>query len=140
MHAGTGIVHSEYNLERGLTTFFQIWILPDRRGVAPGWGARQFPRGGGLAVLASGRGRDNGTAALPLYADAALMAGTLAAGETATLALDPGRGVYLVPASGSVTANGVHIGTRDGAAISDERKITLTASENAEIVLVEVSV
>src|SRR5271157_5151294 len=77
MHAGTGIVHAEYNLEQVPTRLFQIWILPDERGVAPGWGTRQFPRTGGLTVLASGRVQDADSGALPLHADAAVLAGTL---------------------------------------------------------------
>ena len=53
MHAGTGIVHAEYNKEDVPTRLFQIWIMPDKRGVAPGWGTRSFPRGdNGLSVLA----------------------------------------------------------------------------------------
>src|SRR5438067_5386156 len=59
MHAGTGIVHAEYNLEHEPTRLFQIWITPDRTGVKPGWGTRRFPRRGeGLAVVASGREQD----------------------------------------------------------------------------------
>ena len=59
MHAGTGITHAEYNQEKVPTRLFQIWIMPDRRGVAPGWGTRGFPRGdNGLSVLASGRPED----------------------------------------------------------------------------------
>jgi redox-sensitive bicupin YhaK (pirin superfamily) len=46
MHAGTGIVHAEYNREPAPTRLFQIWIQPDRHGVAPGWATRQFPREG----------------------------------------------------------------------------------------------
>jgi quercetin 2,3-dioxygenase len=138
MHAGTGIVHAEYNLESQPTTLFQIWIMPDRQGVTPGWGARQFPKvGGGLSLLASGRPADAGTDALPLYADAALRAGTLAKGETVQVPLEPGRGIYLVPASGAVTVNGVPVGTRDGAAIRDEQAVAITATEDAEIVLVD---
>ena len=44
MSAGTGIAHSEFNLEDEETRLFQIWIMPDRGGHAPGWGARPFPR------------------------------------------------------------------------------------------------
>jgi redox-sensitive bicupin YhaK (pirin superfamily) len=140
MHAGTGIVHAEYNRESVPTRLFQIWILPDRRGVAPGWGARQFPKvGGGLSVLASGREVDAGSDALPLYADAALYAGTLGKGETVRVTLAPGRGAYLVPASGSVTVNGVAVGTRDGAAISDETELSITAPDAAEVVLLDVA-
>jgi redox-sensitive bicupin YhaK (pirin superfamily) len=141
MHAGTGIVHAEYNLEAEPTTLFQIWILPDRHGVAPGWGTRQFPKlGGGLAVLASGRPADVNNAALPLYADAALRAGTLAKGESVRVPVDPGRGVYLVPATGAVTVNGVPVGARDGAAVSGETELAITATEDSELVLVDVAV
>jgi len=141
MHAGTGIVHAEHNREAKPTTLFQIWILPDRRGVEPGWGARQFPKvGGGLSVLASGRPQDAGGGALPLYADAALLAGTLAKGETVRVPLAPRRGAYLVPASGTVTVNGVAVGTRDGAAITGESELAITAENDAEVVLVDVAV
>lgn len=140
MHAGTGIVHAEYNLEATPTTLFQIWILPDRRGVAPGWDAREFPKlGSGLAVLASGRDADAAGDALHLYADAAVLAGTLAKGETVRVPLAKGRGAYLVPASGAVTVNGVAVGTRDGAAVSDETELAITATEDAEVVLVDVA-
>jgi quercetin 2,3-dioxygenase len=139
MHAGTGIVHAEYNLEKTPTRLFQIWIQPDRHGAAPGWATRQFPREGGLSVLASGRAQDASAGALPLNADAAVLAGTLAAGETARLTLAAGRSVYLVPATGSVDVNGVAVGPRDGAAISDERELTITAKEPSELVLVDVA-
>ena len=139
MHAGTGIVHAEYNLEKTPTRLFQIWIQPDRHGAAPGWATRQFPREGGLSVLASGRAQDADSEALPLNADAALLAGTLAAGETARLTLAPGRGVYLVPATGSVEVNGVAVGARDGAAINGETELTITAKETTELVLVDVA-
>jgi hypothetical protein len=139
MHAGTGIVHAEYNREDTATRLFQIWILPDRRGVAPGWGTRQFPRTGGLTVLASGRAEDADSGALQLNADAALLAGTLSAGETAKLTLAPGRGIYLVPASGSVTVNGVAVNARDGAAITGETDLTIAATTASELVLVDVA-
>ena len=143
MHAGTGIVHAEYNLEAGPTRLFQIWILPDRSGVKPGWAAQQFPKanGGGLSVLASGRpaGVENGgTTGLPLYADAAVLAGTLRKGETARLSLAPGRAFYLVPATGAVEVNGVSIGTRDGAAIKDVDEVSIVAPDDAELVVVDV--
>ena len=140
MHAGTGIVHAEYNREDTPTRLFQIWILPDRRGVAPGWGTREFPKAnGGLSVLASGRAQDEGGDALPLNADAAVLAGTLRAGETVRHVLGAGRGVYLVPAGGAVEVNGVAVATRDGAAVSDEGELTIKAVEDTELVLVEVA-
>jgi quercetin 2,3-dioxygenase len=140
MHAGTGIVHAEYNLGQTPTTLFQIWILPDKRGVVPGWDTRSFPKlGGGLSVLASGREADAASDALHLYADAALLAGTLAKGETVRVPLVAGRGAYLVPASGSVTVNGVAVAQRDGVAITGEPELTITANDDAEVVLVDVA-
>jgi redox-sensitive bicupin YhaK (pirin superfamily) len=141
MHAGTGIVHAEYNLESEPTRLFQIWIMPDRHGVEPGWGARRFPKSGdGLAVLASGRKDDAASGALPLHADAALLAGTVAAGETVRLKLAEGRGLYLVPTTGSVVVNGVPVGPRDGAAITGENEAVITASEKTELVVVDIAV
>ena len=135
MHAGRGIVHGEYNQEDEETRIFQIWLMPNRRGVEPGWAARAFPAaGGGLQVLASGDGADG---ALPLYADGAVLAGRLAAGETVRRSLPPGTKAYLVPATGRVSVNGVPVGTRDGAAIDGEAELVITADEDAEVVLVE---
>jgi redox-sensitive bicupin YhaK (pirin superfamily) len=135
MHAGTGIVHGEFNHETEDTTLFQIWLMPNARGVAPGWEAREFPAaGGGLQVLAAGDGRDG---ALPLHADGAVLAGRLAAGETVRHRLAPGTVAYLVPAVGRVTVNGIAAGTRDGVAVSDEAELVITADEAAEVVLVE---
>ena len=139
MHAGTGIVHAEYNLEAEPTTLFQIWITPDRAGAAPGWGTRSFPRqGSGLALLASGREQDAKAEALPLNADAALFAGTLAAGESVRHTLAPGRAAYLVPATGAVTVNGTAAATRDGVSVSGVPELEITATEPTELVLVEV--
>ena len=73
MHAGRGITHAEYNRETEETRIFQIWLMPNRTGVQPGWGTLAFPADGeGLRVLAAGDGRDG---ALPLYADGAVLAG-----------------------------------------------------------------
>jgi redox-sensitive bicupin YhaK (pirin superfamily) len=140
MHAGTGIVHSEYNREATPTRIFQIWLIPDKAGVAPGWGARSFPkdRADSLQVLADGRAGADG-AALPLYADGAVLAGTVRAGQTVRQTLAPGRIAYLVPATGSVSVNGTKVATRDGATITGETEIAITADTDAEIVLVDVA-
>ena len=139
MHAGTGIVHAEYNMEPTPTRLFQIWIVPGQRGVEPGWGARAFPKNGagGLTALADGRPGADGTA-LPLYADAALFAGTLRKGETIRQPLAAGRVAYLVPATGAIEVNGTPVNTRDGATVTDEPELTITATEDTELVLVDV--
>jgi len=138
MSAGTGIVHSEYNHEDVETTLFQIWIIPDRKGEAPGWGTRPFPKGdrsGRFVTLASGMAGDADV--LPIRANARVLGATLAAGESVTYATDPTRHLYLVPARGTITVNGTPVNTRDGAAITGLSEITVTATEDAELVLVD---
>jgi quercetin 2,3-dioxygenase len=139
MSAGTGIRHSEYNLESEPTTIFQIWIVPTRGG-EPGWDTKPFPKGeraGSFVTLASGFDGDGD--ALPIRADARVLGATLKSGEVAEYRLAPGRRAYLVPAKGTVEVNGVSIEERDGAAIEDERVVTVTALGDAEIVMVDVS-
>jgi len=141
MHAGTGITHAELNQEDELTRLFQIWIMPDEHGVQPGWGAREFPRaaGQGLQVLASGRPADKDSGALPLHANAAVLAAKLAPGERATYRLEKGRAAYLVPATGDIKVNGVLAHMRDGIALHEEPEVEIEALGDAEIVLVDVS-
>ena len=142
MSAGTGVVHSEFNLEPGVTTLFQIWIMPDRTGLPPSWGAKQFPkekREAGFEVLASGRPGDAGLGALPINVDGAVMAATLGKGQSLTQPLAEGRAAYLVLARGAARVNGVEARARDGLAIRAEDAITITASEDAELVMVEVA-
>ncbi|WP_149540603.1 pirin family protein [Siccirubricoccus phaeus] len=142
MSAGTGVVHSEYNLEDDTTRIFQIWIIPDRRGAKPNWGAKRFPkeqREAGFEVLASGRPGDEGSGALPINVDGAVLAATLKAGQTVVQPLAKGRAAYLVPARGAVTVNGQAVNRRDGVGIVDEAEIAITATEDAELVMVEVA-
>lgn len=138
MSAGTGITHAEYNAEDEPTTLFQIWIQPSERGGAPSWGARPFPKGdrsGKFIALASGFRSDDG--ALPIRTDARVLGLTLKAGESTDYVIGAKRRGYLVPAVGRVDVNGVEIDARDGAAISDVDTLTVTALDDAEIVLVD---
>jgi redox-sensitive bicupin YhaK (pirin superfamily) len=138
MSAGTGIRHSEENLEPVTTRIFQIWILPNKTGERPAWGAKPFPKGdrsGKFVALASGFANDD--EALPIRADARVLGATLKAGESAEYVLGPNRHAYLVPSKGSITVNGVALQERDGAAIRNEDVLRVTALEDAELVLVD---
>jgi quercetin 2,3-dioxygenase len=138
MSAGSGITHSEYNLEPEATQIFQIWILPTRTGGKPSWGTRPFPKGeraGDFVTLASGFANDPD--ALPIRADARVVAATLKAGESADYRLGKDRFGYLVPATGEVEIDGLRVGARDGAAIRDVEWLKVTAMTDTEIVLVD---
>ena len=138
MSAGSGIRHSEYNLEDEPTTLFQIWIIPDQRGGEPNWGTRRFPKGdrsGKFVTLASGMPGDED--ALPIRTSGRVLGATVAAGDSVTYTTAPGRHLYLVPATGKVRIEDVEAQARDGVAITGVDAITVTALEDAELVLVD---
>ena len=138
MSAGAGITHAEYNVEDEATTLFQIWILPDRRGEAPSWGQREFPkasREGGFEVLASVAPEADD--ALAIRTDAKIAAATLTAGQSATWTTSGERHQYLVAPKGRIRVNGVEANPRDGVAVTGEGEIVVEALEDAEIVLVD---
>jgi len=139
MSAGSGIQHSEYNREDEETEIFQIWIVPETRGGQPSWGARTFPkedRSGAFVSLASGNASD--IDALPIRTDARVLGATIKAGESVTYtpaAAD--RHLYLVPATGAIRIGNVEAKARDGVAITRQESITIIASEDSEVVLVD---
>jgi len=138
MSAGTGIVHSEFNHEDTATTLFQIWITPDRTGEAPSWGQREFPRGdrsGRWVTLASGNPDQDD--ALPIRADARVMAARLAPGKKISLETGAERHVYMVAASGSLRIGGRVAGPGDGIAITGETVIDVEAVDAAEVIMVD---
>jgi quercetin 2,3-dioxygenase len=138
MSAGTGVRHAEYNLEGETTTLFQIWIEPKRKGGAPSWGAKPFPKGersGRFVTLASGFEGDGD--ALPIRADARVMGATLKAGESVEHTVGDGRHAYLVSATGVIEIDGERFEARDGAALTGGKTYTIRAIEEAELVLVD---
>jgi redox-sensitive bicupin YhaK (pirin superfamily) len=138
MSAGTGVTHSEYNLEDEATQIFQIWIIPDQRGGEPSWGARPFPkddRAGRFITLASGMVGDEG--ALPIRTQARVLGATVKAGETVTYVTHADRHLYLVPATGKVRVGMKEADARDGVAITGLDRLEVTALEDSELVLVD---
>lgn len=137
MSAGSGVVHSEFNgSERERVHFFQIWILPEKDGIAPGYEQKLFPeedRRGKLQLLVAPGGNDG---ALDIHQDARLYASILGEGQSVAHTLGEGRGAWLQVARGSVTLNGVQLAQGDGAAIENESALTITGAENdAEVLL-----
>ena len=138
MSAGTGIRHSEYNFEQGVTKIFQIWILPAARGGAPRWGSKPFPKdspSGYWTTLASGFEEDE--SALPIRSDARVLGASLPRGETLSYSIVGARRGYLVPATGALEIEGFAIQARDGVAIADAPQLSITALEDAEVLLVD---
>jgi redox-sensitive bicupin YhaK (pirin superfamily) len=126
MTAGSGVRHSEFNGSKTEPVhFLQIWIIPDRRGHAPGYEQKTFPeaeRRGKLRLVGSHDGRDG---SVTLHQDVALYAGVLDEGQKAELAIAPGRHAWVHVARGAVTVNGKRLGEGDGAALSDERALAI---------------
>ncbi len=138
MSAGTGVTHSEANLDDEETRLFQIWIMPREHGIAPRWDARPFPRGdrtGQFVTLASGDAAD--ADALYINADAKLLGATLEQGQSLRYRVAEGHHAYLVPARGNVRINGEAFDARDGAAISGGTDLDIEALSPCEIVMVD---
>lgn len=138
MTAGSGITHAEYNLEDEATTLFQIWIETGKPAAAPGWGQRAFPaarRGGRWEILASGD--PDGDDALPINANARVLAASLLAGDVLEKQVDPARHQYLVAPSGRIRVNGREAHARDGIAITGEHEIRVEAIDPTEVVMVD---
>jgi quercetin 2,3-dioxygenase len=136
MGAGSGVTHSEYNLEDIETTLFQIWVHPRTPGGEPHWGMQTFPkedRADNWAILASGYG-DPG--ALNINADARVYGATLAAGGSLGHNVANGQSAYLVVSKGMIEINGQRLDLRDGAALG-EGDYTIRSSDGAQLVMVE---
>ena len=138
MSAGTGIKHTEFNLEPQTTRIFQIWIRPKADGGAPAWGTKAFPkqgRAGRFVTLASGFEVDR--EALPIRAEARVLGAMLNRDQALTYDTGSERFLYLVPSSGSVNVSGVQLNARDGAAIKQLRQVTIAALRDSEVLLVD---
>ena len=147
MSAGTGIEHSEVNSSSTEPVhLLQIWIFPERRGLAPGYEQKRFfdaERRGRLRLVAARDGRDG---AVTIHQDAAIWAATLPAGARVEHALARGRGAWLQLIRGELdvtTDGGATAATRlaagDGAAIEDASNLAIQAAAEAELLLFDLA-
>jgi hypothetical protein len=136
MSAGSGVQHSEFNHSQSeLVHFLQIWIIPDRQGLAPGYAEAKFTdedKRGRLRLIVSGDGRDG---SLSIHQDADLYATVLYPGETVEHRYAPGRNGWIQLARGAVTVNNTALAAGDGAAIANEDRLTIRGESAAEILL-----
>lgn len=139
MSAGRGVFHSEYNLEEEDTNLYQIWIEPNKLGVTPRWEAASFPGEpvqGALTPLVSGRDDDLRQGALFIHADAAIHGGRLRKGDSITHTLT--HQGYVLVSEGAVTLNGTPLKKGDGAEVTGEKTLTITATADAEVLVIDV--
>jgi quercetin 2,3-dioxygenase len=140
MSAGAGVVHSEANAsDREPVHFLQIWIVPGQQGLPPGYEQKAFPaedRSGRLRLLASSDGREG---SVTIHQDAALYGTLLGKGEQVSYEPRASRHLWVQVARGAVDLNGQPLSAGDGAAITDERLLTLRAVEPAEVLLFDLA-
>lgn len=133
MTAGTGVTHSELNSSpTDVLHLLQIWIFPERKGLAPGYEQKSFSLGerrGRLCLVASRDGRDG---SVTIHQDAAIHAGVLGADEGARFDVAPGRHAYLHVARGAVTVNGAALHAGDGAAVSEPGPLVIAGGHGAD--------
>jgi len=136
MSAGTGVTHSEFNHSRSEPVhFLQIWILPERVGLPPSYEQRAFPaaeKQGKLRLVASRDGREG---SVTIHQAVDLYTSVLAPGEAVTHRLTPGRSAWIQVAHGTIMLNDTALSAGDGAAVSEETQLPVTAKDRAELLL-----
>jgi quercetin 2,3-dioxygenase len=141
MSAGSGVRHSEYNASRTEPVhFLQIWILPERKGIAPGYEQKSFTaeeKRGKLRLVGSRDGRDG---SVTIHQDVDLYATLLRDGETVTHTLKDGRVGWVQVAAGTASLNGDQLHPGDGVAVSEAGELKLVGtSDDAEVLLFDMT-
>jgi hypothetical protein len=140
MSAGTGISHSEYNASQTEPVhFLQIWIVPNKTGLAPGYEQRAFPldeHRGKWILIASKDGHDG---SVTVHQDVDVWAARFPPAAQASFRLKPSRHAFAHVARGAVTLNGVQLSAGDGTAVSREEILEIRAVKDAEILLFDLA-
>ncbi len=136
MSAGSGIRHSEFNPSSSEPVhLYQIWLLPSREGLTPSYEQKPLPtvgQGGAWQLVAS---PDGANGMLTIQTDARIYLASLSAGQSVSHELAAGRHAWLQVLRGAVSLNGTELDTSDGAAVSNERSLNVTARQDAEVML-----
>lgn len=140
MTAGSGILHSEFNASKTEPVhFLQIWIVPEKRGLKPGYAQTSFPvaeRKGQLKLVASRDARDG---SVSINQDASVYAAALSPGQKVTHTLAPRRAGWVQVATGSVMLNGKSLKAGDGAAVENETAVELIGVDTGEALLFDLA-
>lgn len=137
MTAGYGVTHSEYNASQTETAkLLQIWLLPERKGLTPGYEQKMIPLGPGLTLAAA---RGGGDTALHINQDARILVGRVTAGESTTLPLNDTRHGWLQLIEGTLAIDAVTLSAGDGAAISEVASPRITAKKDAHFLFFDLA-
>ena len=139
MAAGSGVLHSESNpSSEEAVHLLQIWIQPDRKGVTPRYAEKSLAAAapGQFHLVTSKTGRDGSIA---IHQDADLWLARLGVGARVAHSLAPGRHAWVHVAEGEVTLNGQTLAGGDGAAVSEEAKLEISAAIPAQVLLFDLS-
>jgi redox-sensitive bicupin YhaK (pirin superfamily) len=140
MSAGTGITHSEFNPSSTEPVhLYQIWLFPEQRGIEPSYEQKSFSeseRRNRLRLVAS---RDAADGSLLIHQDARIFLATLDEAAQLSHELADARHAWLQILRGSVMLNGHDLKAGDGAAVSDERQLTIRAQDDAEVMLFDLA-
>jgi redox-sensitive bicupin YhaK (pirin superfamily) len=140
MTAGTGVRHSEFNpSSRELVHLYQIWLLPEQKGLKPGYEERRFnpdEKRNRLRLVAAHDGRDD---SMTIHQDADLYLSLLEPGQHVAHTFRPGRHGWLQVLRGKVEANGFQLHEGDGAAVSDEKALKIASEGEAEVLLFDLN-
>jgi quercetin 2,3-dioxygenase len=135
MSAGSGIIHSEFNYGKEPVSLYQVWFLPNKRGVQPGYEQKMIGKAeNGLIALASGEGV---VGALAMQADVTFYAGNLLKGKKLDYATNPARRVFIYITKGNLRVNTVSFLQGDQARIRDEAKLSLEGVADTDFVLID---
>lgn len=140
MSAGTGITHSEFNpSSHEPTHLYQIWLLPERRGIEPSYEQKKFDiseRTNRLRLVASPSGEEG---ALTIHTQAKIYLGTFEPGNAVQKEIEPGKHIWLQVLSGKGAMDGHSLDAGDGVAISEESRFEYRAESASEILVFELS-
>ena len=138
MSAGTGVVHSEYNLEDEDTNLYQIWMFPNKKNVKPRWDAKKFPKDpveGKLKPLVTSFDNDH-TDSLKIYQNTVIYAGRVNKGKSVKQTIDRDQ-AYVLCSKGKIKINDVEIKKGDGAEITELKDVEITSLEDSEILFID---
>ena len=140
MSAGTGVVHSEFNPSKTEPVhLLQIWILPTRKGLPPGYEQKRFEIETRRGVLRRVASPDGAGGSVTIHQDARIYSTILAPTQRVGHELPKGRHAWVQVARGAVDLNGIALSAGDGAAVSDERRLELAGREPAEVLVFDLA-